>query len=68
MKGPKSRYNNETIPENPKIRRFVWEYAHTLYTVLKLLITAGATASGKKLVLGVRQVEIVGVLCDLEGT
>jgi len=68
VKGPKSRYEDETIPESPCIRRFVWEYAHTLYTVLKLLIAAGATASGKKVVLGVRQVEIVGVLCDLEGT
>jgi len=68
VKGPKSRYNDEAIPENPNIRRFVWEYAHTLFTVLRLLTTAGATASGKKLVLGVRQVEIVGVLCDLEGT
>jgi len=68
VKGPKSRYDDEPIPENPKIRRFVWEYAHTLFTVLRLLSTAGATASGKKLVLGVRQVEIVGVLCDLEGT
>jgi hypothetical protein len=68
VKGPKSRYDDEAIPENPNIRRFVWEYAHTLFTVLRLLTTAGATASGKKLVLGVRQVEIVGVLCDLEGT
>jgi hypothetical protein len=68
VKGPRSTYNNETIPENREIRRFVWEYAHTLYTVLKLLATAGATASGKKLVLGVREVEIVGTLCNLEGT
>ena len=67
VKGPNTRYNDEPIPENPNIRRFVWEYAHTLYETFALLIEAGVTASGKKLVLAVRQVIIVGFLCDLEG-
>ena len=68
VKGLRSTYNNESIPENHKICCFVWEYAHTLYTMLKLLATAGATALGKKVVLGICKVEIVGTLCNLEGT
>lgn len=67
IKGPKTQYNNEAIPENKNIRRFVWEYAHTLYEALATLIIAGATASGKKLVLAAEKVHIVGHICSLEG-
>jgi hypothetical protein len=67
VKGPRSTYGDQSIPENPKIRRFIWEYAHTLYKCLALMKEAGATASGKKLVLATPQVTIVGYLCDLEG-
>lgn len=67
IKGPKTRYNDKPIPENAKIRRFVWEYAHTLYECLATLIIAGATASGKKLVLAAERVNIVGHTCSLEG-
>ena len=67
VKGPKTRYGDEPIPENPNIRRFVWEYAQTLYTTFALFIEAGATASGTKLVLATRQVDIVGYVCDLSG-
>ena len=67
VKGPDTRYEDEPIPENPNIRRFVWEYAHTLFKTFRLLIEAGVTAAGKKLVLAVRQVIIVGYICDLDG-
>lgn len=67
VKGPKTRYGDEPIPENPNIRKFVWEYAHTLFTTFALFIEAGATASGTKLVLATRQVDIVGYVCDLSG-
>ncbi|MBW0487082.1 hypothetical protein O181_026797 [Austropuccinia psidii MF-1] len=30
IKGPRSLYNQETLPENPSIRRFLWEYSITL--------------------------------------
>lgn len=67
VKGPKTRYDDELIPENPKIRRFIWEFAHTLFESLATLIIAGATASGKKLVLAAEKVNIVGYICSLEG-
>jgi hypothetical protein len=67
VKGPKTRYGDETIPTNPNIRKFVWEYAHTLFTTFALFVEAGATASGTKLVLATRQVDIVGYVCDLSG-
>jgi hypothetical protein len=66
-KGPTSRYNDEPIPSNPKIRRFVWEYAITFYQCLHLMGIAGATASGPKLVAATPAVTIVGYECDLEG-
>lgn len=65
--GPESRYNDEPIPDNPKIRRFIWEYAHTLYEILATFIIAGCTAAGKKLVIATPVVHIVGNLCSLEG-
>jgi hypothetical protein len=67
IKGPKTRYEDAPIPENPNIRRFVWEYAHTLYECLAVMIKGGATASGKKLVLATPRVTIVGHECDLDG-
>ncbi|KAF7334396.1 Retrovirus-related Pol polyprotein from transposon 17.6 [Mycena venus] len=44
VKGPMSRYNNESIPSNPNIRRFVWEYIQILDEFLGVLIMAGITA------------------------
>ncbi|KAF8297804.1 hypothetical protein DL93DRAFT_2068164 [Clavulina sp. PMI_390] len=67
IKGPDQVYDNESIPENSNIRKFVWEYAHTLYRCLATFVIAGATASGKKLVLAVSKVDIVGHTCSLDG-
>lgn len=67
IKGPRTRYGNMPIPENPDIRQFVWEYAHTLYECLAVMKEGGATASGKKLVLATPEVTIVGYECSLEG-
>lgn len=67
VKGPKTRYGDAPIPGNPNIRRFVWEYAHTLYECFAVMKEGGATASGKKLVLATPRVTIVGHECDLEG-
>lgn len=67
LKGPKTRYNDLPIPGNPGIRRFVWEYAHSLYECMAVMKEAGATASGKKLVLATPKVTIVGYECDLDG-
>ncbi|KAF8314109.1 hypothetical protein DL93DRAFT_2038978, partial [Clavulina sp. PMI_390] len=49
------------------IRKFVAEYARTLYKCLATLVKAGVTASGTKLVLATREVEIVGHTCSLQG-
>ncbi|HZZ17678.1 MAG TPA: hypothetical protein VFE08_17165, partial [Candidatus Sulfotelmatobacter sp.] len=67
VKGPKSRYGDKPIAGNPDIRQFIWEYAHTLYECLAVMKGAGATASGKKLVLATPRVAIVGHECDLSG-
>ncbi len=34
MKGPKSRYNENTIPGNKQIRVFLWEYTQTVQELL----------------------------------
>jgi Integrase zinc binding domain/Integrase core domain/RNase H-like domain found in reverse transcriptase len=66
-KGPQTRYNDEPIAENPQIRRFVWEYAHTVYECLAVIGTAGATISGAKFTLATPVVTIVGYDCSLDG-
>jgi predicted Zn-dependent protease len=67
VKGPRSRYDNEPIPENPDIRRFVWEYAQNLDDFLGTLIMAGITASGMKTVLAAFDLHIVGSVVSYEG-
>lgn len=67
IKGPASRYDEETIPSNPEIRRFVYEYATTFDRVFRRFELAGVTASGTKLVLAAPQVQIVGSVVSLEG-
>ncbi|RDB15415.1 hypothetical protein Hypma_004284, partial [Hypsizygus marmoreus] len=65
VKGPTSTYNNEEIA--PGIRRFVYEYATTLDRFFVRFITAGITASGKKLVLATPRLHIVGSIVSYEG-
>ncbi|KAF7371577.1 Retrovirus-related Pol polyprotein from transposon 17.6 [Mycena venus] len=67
IKGPRTDYNGETIPENSGIRRFVFEYAHTFDRFLLRLETAGLTASGKKLVPITPRLKIVGSIVSREG-
>jgi hypothetical protein len=47
MKGPRTDYDGEKIPENPGICRFVFEYAHTFDRFLLRLQTAGLRLRGK---------------------
>lgn len=70
--GPKTRYENaeggyETIPENPGIRRFIWEHAVDLNRVLHRLKRAGATVSAKKLQLCQPEIVVVGRMCTYKG-
>ena len=67
VKGPPTLYNNEPILENPNIRRFVWEYAHTLHELLSRIEVAGVTVSGKKFVLATPELELVGRIVSIDG-
>jgi hypothetical protein len=72
IKGPKTRYELpdgtfETIPENPGIRRFVWEHLEAVHRVIHRVEAYGATFSGKKAFIATPQAEILGHICTYEG-
>jgi hypothetical protein len=72
VKGPPTRYeledgSFETIPENPGIRRFVWEHLVAVHRIVQRVKSYGATFSGKKAFIGVPQADILGHLCTYEG-
>ena len=72
IKGPETRYEREdgteeTILENPGIRRFVWEHLRDLHRILHRIGEAGGTVSGKKMQLCKFNVEIVGQKCSSKG-
>jgi hypothetical protein len=72
VKGPPSRYllsdgSYETIPENPGIRRFVWEHFQNLNRIVQRMKYCGGTFSGYKLYLCVPEITVVGHLCTYEG-
>lgn len=72
VKGPASRYQNEdgsyeTIPGNPKIRRFVWEHFLNLNRVVQRMKYCGGTFSGTKLILCAAEFKVIGHVCTYEG-
>jgi hypothetical protein len=72
IKGPASRYETEgggyeTIPENPGIRKFIWQHLNDVHRILHRLGCAGATASAKKLFVAVPEVVILGHKCTYDG-
>ncbi|KAF9536295.1 hypothetical protein CPC08DRAFT_652198, partial [Agrocybe pediades] len=72
VKGPPTRYElpdggYETIPENPGIRRFVWEHLQNVNRVIHRIKIAGGTFSGLKSFLCVPSTIIVGHRCTYEG-
>jgi hypothetical protein len=72
IKGAATRYETEdgdyeTIPENPAIRRFVWEHLNDVHRILHRLRCAGATVAAKKLFVAVPEVVILGHKCNYEG-
>ena len=72
VKGPESRYqdkngNFETIPENPGIRRFIWEHLGNFNRVIQRIKHAGGTFSGLKSTLCSETAVIVGHKCTMEG-
>ena len=72
IRGPRSRYldsegKEETIPENPGVRQYIWEHLKDLHRVLHRIGEAGGTVSGKKMQLCQAEVEIVGQKCSRDG-
>ena len=55
------------IPENPGIRRFVWEHLQNMNRILHRMRKAGGTFSGKKGLLCAWEFIVVGHLCTPEG-
>ena len=72
VKGPPTRYElpgggYETIPENPGIRRFVWEHIQDVNCVIQRMKYCGGTFSGKKTVLCMPEFTVVGHCVSYEG-
>lgn len=70
--GPKTTYPDENgeperIPENPGIRRFVWEHLQDVHRVMHRIGHAGGTFSGKKFQIARPEVLIVGHRCNADG-
>src|SRR6201747_2368209 len=57
----------ETIPDNPGIRRFVWEHLIVVNRILQRLGNVGATVSATKFVLAAPSAIILGYKCMLDG-
>jgi hypothetical protein len=56
----------ETIPDNPGIRRFIWEHCIVINHILQRLENIGATISASKFVLAAPTATIVGHKCTFE--
>ena len=72
IKGPATRYigpdsEEEIIPENPGIRRYIWEHLNDVHRILHCLGEAGGTVSAKKMQLCRAEVNIVGHRCSASG-
>jgi len=72
VKGPKSRYilpdgSYEMIPENPGIRRFVWEHFQNVNRVIQRMKYCGGTFSGYKTILCAEEITVVGHRCTMDG-
>jgi RNase H-like domain found in reverse transcriptase len=67
VKGPRSRYGDEEVPELPGVRRFVMEHLRNLDAVLADLERAGVTVAGEKSKFCMAGLKIVGYVCDSDG-
>jgi len=72
IKGPRTKYENAngvpaTIPENPGVRRYVYEYLQALHRLLWKMGKYGGTFSGKKVRLCDDVLTIVGFSCSYFG-
>jgi hypothetical protein len=72
VKGPKLEYCDsngdfETIPENSRIRRFVWEHFQNLNHVVQRMRYCSGTFSGHKLYLCIPKIMVLGHRCTRNG-
>lgn len=72
VKGPESRYEKEdgtyeTIPENPGIRRFVWEHMQNMNRIIQRMKYMKGTFSGKKAFICCQETMVLGHKCSYEG-
>ncbi len=67
IRGPVSNYNDERLPDNPIIRRWVFEHAINAERVLFRVEEAGLTVNGDKLIIAAPEVTIVGTTVSKEG-
>lgn len=72
VRGPATRYilpdgKEETIPENPGIRRFVWEHFQDLNRVVQRMKYSGGTFSGYKSFLCAEEITVLGHRCTIDG-
>ena len=72
VRGPASRYTlpngeHEAIPENPGIRRFVWEHFQDLNRVVQWMKYCGGTFSGFKSFLVRLEITVLGHRCTIDG-
>ncbi|ETW83218.1 hypothetical protein HETIRDRAFT_315669 [Heterobasidion irregulare TC 32-1] len=72
IRGPPTRYELpnggfETHPDNPGIRRFVWEHFQGLNRVVQRMKYSGGTFSGHKATLCAAEITVVGHRCTYEG-
>ena len=72
IKGPKTKYldkdgNPQTVPENPGIRRFIWEHALDVHRIMHRIKCAGASFSPKKTQICRPEAIIVGQKCTSDG-
>ncbi|TFK59988.1 hypothetical protein BDN72DRAFT_740985, partial [Pluteus cervinus] len=57
----------ETIPENPGIRRFVWEHFQNVNRIVQRMKYSGGTFSGYKSTICAAEITVVGHNCTYEG-
>ena len=72
IRGPADKYltpegKEETIPENPGIRRYIWEHINDVHRILHRIGEAGGTVSAKKMQLCRAEVTILGHSCSAKG-
>src|SRR6266568_1958539 len=72
IKGSKTQYLDkyskpEVLPDNPGIRRFIWEHALDVHRIMHRVQCAGATVSSKKAQICLPEALIVGQRCNAKG-